>query len=468
MAVNQFSMLQIRPRICESISASAENKNDASPDRLAFLGIPSNAGCEADAGEPMCTVLLGDESFAARPWRELQPGDIVRLQGDEVAGADLLLLASSAPDQTILNTACLDGNNEWQQKQTLPVGIDFAAPGFGASLLSAGHFDLENPTGDLEQTSIGTFVPVEGSSTKPAGIARRHMIVQGAVLVYTEWAIGLVAYIGADTKLAQHGGAAAAAAAAEARKADDEEVKARAAAERKKRLPIPIPPAEFEKSTGMAWSEGWTDVPDDGNCMVHAIWQALTKLYELYPELQEGGPDLPSDAFATRDQMVTLLFANEQYVADLRMQFEFWVQEMDISLLLGQIEDFFVLPEEFQQSIIDYNQLWRAGVQEVDYPGIIQKYREAMAQPRQVPGKEGLTYLPLGEHELKAIGQTYQLRIQVMKNDSLDPEAFPRPVDPRTIPPKLIHDINPTARRIVRLMNVNTNHYQIHLPIARS
>jgi len=135
---------------------------------------------------------------------------------------------------------------------------------------------------------------------------------------------------------------------------------------------------------------------------------------------------------------------------------------------LGQIEDFFVLPEEFQQSIIDYNQLWRAGVQEVDYPGIIQKYREAMAQPRQVPGKEGLTYLPLGEHELKAIGQTYQLRIQVMKNDSLDPEAFPRPVDPRTIPPKLIHDINPTARRIVRLMNVNTNHYQIHLPIARS
>merc|ERR1712159_389997 len=113
--------------------------------------------------------------------------------------------------------------------------------------------------------------------------------------------------------------------------------------------------------------------------------------------------------------MVELIFGDEQYVSDLRLQFEFWVQEMDISLLLGQIEDFFVMPEAFQQSIIDYNQLWQAGVKEVDYPGIIAQYREAMSTPQSIQGRPGPTYLPLGEHELKAIGRVYQCRIQVIK-----------------------------------------------------
>ena len=123
---------------------------------------------------------------------------------------------------------------------------------------------------------------------------------------------------------------------------------------------------------------------------------------------------------------------------------------------------------------------------QVDYPGIVQQYRAAMATARQVPGREGLSYTPLGEHELKAMSRAYKCRIQVffflecrgmlmtlfvvwyqvIKNDSLTPEVFARPIDPRTIPPKLIHDINPSARRIVRLLNVNTNHYQIHLPKA--
>ena len=124
------------------------------------------------------------------------------------------------------------------------------------------------------------------------------------------------------------------------------------------------------------------------------------------------------------------------------------------------------MPEAFQQSIIDANQLWQAGVKDVDYPGIIEQYRVAMSTPTQVPGREGLAYLPLGEHELKAMSRIYQCRIQVMKNDSLTPEVFPRPVDPRTIPPSLIHDINPSMARIVRLLNINTNHYQIHLPLA--
>ncbi len=37
-------------------------------------------------------------------------------------------------------------------------------------------------------------------------MARRHFIPQGAVLVYTEWIVGIVLFTGVDTKLSMHGG----------------------------------------------------------------------------------------------------------------------------------------------------------------------------------------------------------------------------------------------------------------------
>ncbi len=44
--------------------------------------------------------------------------------------------------------------------------------------------------------------------------------------------------------------------------------------------------AEFEKSTGILWSSCFTDVPDDGNCLMHAIWLGLKALTDHYPHLK--------------------------------------------------------------------------------------------------------------------------------------------------------------------------------------
>jgi hypothetical protein len=43
-------------------------------------------------------------------------------------------------------------------------------------------------------------------------------------------------------------------------------------------------------------------------------------------------------------------------------------------------------------------------------------------------------------------------------------EAVTAIVDPRTIHPEHIYDRNRESKKIVRILNVRTNHYQVHLP----
>merc|ERR1711871_684449 len=178
------------------------NCNDCTPERLAHLGITAAT---------TCSVLTPSGDWESRSWEGLQPGHIVRCVGDEVFPADVVLLHSSAPEQTVVDTSCLDGNKEWQQKQVVPIGVDFDAGScnLAEQLQKAGVIEVSDPDSDLDHTSVGTFVPAEGSTAHAAGVARRHFIPQGAVLVYTEWAIGVVVYTGTDTKLSLHGGAAA-------------------------------------------------------------------------------------------------------------------------------------------------------------------------------------------------------------------------------------------------------------------
>lgn len=281
--------------------------------------------------------------------------------------------------------------------------------------------------------------------------------------MFTQWVIGIVAFIGEETKLSLHGGAAAAASAATAKREEEERLKAVQEAQRISRLPQPVPAERLESDTGLKWEEVFTDVPDDGNCMVHAFWLGLRTLLERHPELED--PEalvLPASAAECRAQAMQALFEDEVYVQNVRNQFVFWITELDLSILLGHIEDFFVMPPDFQALITNYNQSWRTGKQDVDYDGIIAAYSKAMRETTNVNGRD--TYVPLGEHELAGFCRAYRCRINVIKSESLDPAVFPSPVDPCVIPPDLVHDINRSSPRVVRLLNVNTNHYQLHLP----
>jgi hypothetical protein len=74
-------------------------------------------------------------------------------------------------------------------------------------------------------------------------------------------------------------------------------------------------------------------------------------------------------------------------------------------------------------------------------------------------------YEPLGQLEMQTLCELYQVRLQLMKTESLTGMGPVDDLDPRTISPKHILDQNPAFRRVVRLLNVNTNHYMVHLPV---
>ncbi len=39
--------------------------------------------------------------------------------------------------------------------------------------------------------------------------------------------------------------------------------------------------SDFEAATGIKWRSCFTDVPDDGNCLMHAVWLGLTTLLKV-------------------------------------------------------------------------------------------------------------------------------------------------------------------------------------------
>eukprot|EP00658_Telonema_sp_P-2_P042134 TRINITY_DN30206_c0_g1_i1.p1 TRINITY_DN30206_c0_g1~~TRINITY_DN30206_c0_g1_i1.p1 ORF type:complete len:492 (-),score=104.23 TRINITY_DN30206_c0_g1_i1:11-1486(-) len=428
---------------------------------LGFLGL--------DAEPHASTALAADGQWVDRAWLAVQPGDIIKLVGDQIFPADVFLVSSSDPKQTCVDASCLDGDTNWLQKHLVGTGMDLSQLGAGgaatpetvAALLSSGEFQLEAPSANLDQPTYGTFVPAS-DQVAPTGLASRHLIPQGARLVFTEWVVCVVGYVGEDTKVAQNGGLEGRDRENHKRLKIEQDASQRAEQARQAALPSPIDPGEFEAATGFRWSpDGFTDVPDDGNCMVHAIWLGLQDLAKIGAGSEEttesGGPDPASFRGWLADQ----LWGDELYQAAILAQLTFWVQEVDVTLLLG-LEDFFLLPESLQQSILDANQLWRAGVREVDYNSMLGMCKEALVQTRDVNGRA--TYVPLGEHELDAAARLLGITIHVMKNQSLTRVMIE---DPRTVPPNLIHTINPGSQRIVRLLNVNSNHYKLHQPIGK-
>lgn len=73
------------------------------------------------------------------------------------------------------------------------------------------------------------------------------------------------------------------------------------------------------------------------------------------------------------------------------------------------------------------------------------------------------------------------MRLQVIKSEAIDAirkwhaakegegAADERRIDPRTIGPTHVHDQSCAggSSRVVRVLNFNSNHYQVHLPTER-
>uniref|UniRef100_A0A3Q2Y9U5 Phospholipid-transporting ATPase n=1 Tax=Hippocampus comes TaxID=109280 RepID=A0A3Q2Y9U5_HIPCM len=139
-------------------------------------------------------------------WMNVHVGDIVKLENNHFATADLLLLSSSEPLNVVyVKTAELDGETNLKVKQALTVT---GAMGDDTEALSSfnGEIKCEPPNNRLE-IFRGTLT-VNGQTYS---LDNDKVLLRGCTLRNTEWCFGLVifgvsTFVGPDTKLIQNSG----------------------------------------------------------------------------------------------------------------------------------------------------------------------------------------------------------------------------------------------------------------------
>ncbi|XP_048360248.1 phospholipid-transporting ATPase ID-like isoform X1 [Sphaerodactylus townsendi] len=145
-------------------------------------------------------VLLNGRLEAER-WRNVEVGDIIRLENNDFVTADLLLLSSSEPHSlTYIETVELDGETNLKVKQALTVTAEM-----GQDLQRLSRFDgevqCEAPNNKLDKF-VGTLT-IKGQKS---ALDNEKMLLRGCTLRNTDWCFGLVIFAGPDTKLMQNSG----------------------------------------------------------------------------------------------------------------------------------------------------------------------------------------------------------------------------------------------------------------------
>jgi len=385
-------------------------------------------------------------TWESKAWKDLLPGDVVRVERLGHFPADLLLLHASTPSEVCIETSCWDGDGSLRQWQVAPMsftGADKEArvadpaalhtslnllgngdPAALEALRNAGQVEalpIRHPS-DWDQWSA-KFSPAEGGGGDAAHFGFRQLLPHNARLVVTDWVLGLVLSTRGDSSFARTGGWRGMERANSRRKAQEEEDKRASEASRQLQVEAmcePVLPADYETETGVLWKAVFTDVPDDGNCLMHAVWKGLGELLKHYPDLRiPGEKALPENAALFRKQALADMTADPIYRGAVANQLQLWLS-VDCDLLFS-LEDFFCMPPSFQSEIVDLNmQVQQAGADPstLEMPPLVDAYIASLSEVQTDSGRD--FFLPLGELELEALCRNLRIRLQVVKTEALD------------------------------------------------
>ncbi|KAF3908422.1 hypothetical protein ABW21_db0201491 [Orbilia brochopaga] len=135
------------------------------------------------------------EEWAEVIWEDVQVGDVVKLERDDMLPADLLLLqAESETGIAYVETSALDGETNLKGKQALPNVSEHFYKRFGAAKDELAT--VEDPNTDLYNFEGKIQI---GGEIKP--LTNSHILYRGSVLRNTPSAIGLVIFTGEETKI---------------------------------------------------------------------------------------------------------------------------------------------------------------------------------------------------------------------------------------------------------------------------
>ncbi|XP_041666161.1 probable phospholipid-transporting ATPase IM [Cheilinus undulatus] len=147
--------------------------------------------------------VLIDGELKNEKWKNVQVGDIIKLENNQFVTADLLLLSSSEPLNLVyIETAELDGETNLKVKQALTVTGEM---GDCIESLAAfkGEVRCEPPNNRLDKFKGNLTV-----HDQTYALDNDKVLLRGCTLRNTEWCFGLVIFGGPDTKLMQNSGKA--------------------------------------------------------------------------------------------------------------------------------------------------------------------------------------------------------------------------------------------------------------------
>lgn len=156
---------------------------------------------DKEQNEQKISVLDGKTGdFIRISCQDLKVGDFVLVHQDDTFPADLILLSSSKEQgECFIATASLDGEKNLK-KRVQPKNLKYAFPNEKYSVHSIfntiGHIECELPNKNLHSFS-GQIVIGE----KNYALTEKQLLMKGANLKNTDWALAICVYTGHDTKI---------------------------------------------------------------------------------------------------------------------------------------------------------------------------------------------------------------------------------------------------------------------------
>ena len=142
------------------------------------------------------SVKYQDGGWKRVEWKHIYVGDIVRIKNEEFLPADVVCLASSDPNgNCFIQTSSLDGEKNLKPRNAFPETQNLI--GTGEVVRIVGDLQMAPPNSDLYEAS--GKISIGGDADLQ--ITVKNFLLRGSLLKNTEWAIGVVAYTGKDTKI---------------------------------------------------------------------------------------------------------------------------------------------------------------------------------------------------------------------------------------------------------------------------
>jgi phospholipid-translocating ATPase len=150
--------------------------------------------------------------FAKGFWKDVRVGDFVRIYNDEEIPADIVILSTSDSDGACyVETKNLDGETNLKVRHALRAGrkIRHARDCEAATFVLESenpHANLYSYSGVIKWHQRDPQDPEKFGPERQEAVSINNLLLRGCTLRNTDWAIGVVAFTGDETKIMMNAG----------------------------------------------------------------------------------------------------------------------------------------------------------------------------------------------------------------------------------------------------------------------